>query len=81
MKTNAILSLMAAKIKAIAKMDVEVNVLAGNGNRGMIITIIIDGAEDETSEAAKRIAAVAGAKFDDGGYDAECECYFCGINE
>lgn len=78
---NALRMMMDSKIAAIAGMNVETNVLAGNANRGMIITIIIDGNEAETTAAANRIAAVAGSKFENGGYDAELEAYFCGINE
>ena len=70
---------MEAMIAVIAKMQVEVTVLNGINNKGMLISIVIDGAENETAQAANRIAMMAGSKFTDGGYDAECEAYFCGI--
>jgi hypothetical protein len=68
-------------ISTIAKRQVEVSVLGGKNGKGVIISIVIDGSEAETSAAAKRIANMAGLKFTDGGYDSELEAYFCGINE
>lgn len=68
-------------ISTIAKRQVEVSVLGGKNGKGVIISIVIDGSEAETSAAAKRIANMAGCKFTDGGYDSELEAYFCGINE
>lgn len=72
--------MMEAKLASIAGMNVECNVLGGKEGRQLMITIIIDGDEKETTEAAKRIAGMAGALYKDGGYDAECAAYFCGIN-
>lgn len=79
-KTNLIKKMMESKIAAIAKMNVEVAVLAGHGSRESIISIVIDGAEEETTSAAKRIAQMAGERYREGGYDADIEAYFCGIN-
>jgi hypothetical protein len=68
-------------ISAIAKMQVEVAILGGKNGKGIIISIVIDGNEEETTAAAKRIQNMAGSKFENGGYDSELEAYFCGINE
>lgn len=71
---------MESKISAVAGMKVECNVLSGKNGRSVLVTIIIDGDEKETTNAAQRIAKMAGALYEDGGYDAECAAYFCGIN-
>lgn len=71
---------MESKIAAVAGMRVECNVLGGKNGRGVMVTIIIDGTEKETTSAAQRIAQMAGSLYEDGGYDTECAAYFCGIN-
>lgn len=83
MKTkDTIKKMLEAKISAIAKMKVEVCVLfKKNDNTGLLISIVIDGNEEDTTAAAKRISKMAGANFQVGGYDAELEAYFCGIKE
>jgi Asp/Glu/hydantoin racemase len=79
--TESIKKMMESTLSAIAKMQVEVTVLSGKNNRGVMISIVIDGNEEETTLAANRIAHMAGSKFEKGGYDAELEAYFCGISE
>ena len=81
MKANNKKMMIETMISAIAKMPVEVAILGGKDGKGVIISIVIDGNEDETTQAAKRIEGMAGGKFDNGGYDSELEAYFCGINE
>jgi hypothetical protein len=71
-----ITKMMEAKIAAIAKMNVEVTVLGGQIN---VISIVIDGSENETKVAAENIKNMAGERFREGGYDNELEAYFCGI--
>lgn len=73
--------IMETIISTIAKKQVEISILGGKDGKGVIISIVIDGNEAETTAAAKRIADMAGRKFTDGGYDAELEAYFCSINE
>lgn len=72
--------MMESKISAVAGMQVECNVLGGKDGRCILVTIIIDGDEKETTAAAGRIKNMAGALYEDGGYDSECAAYFCGIN-
>lgn len=74
-----LIKLMESKIAAIAKMNVEVAVL-GKKDKQIVISIVIDGNQAETTLAADRISKLAGEKFNNGGYDAELEAYFCGIN-
>ena len=79
--TESIKKMIESTLSAIAKMKVEVGVLSGKNNKGVLITIVIDGNEEETTLAANRITHMTESKFEKGGYEAELETYFCGISE
>jgi hypothetical protein len=75
------LELLTGIISTLAGRPVEVSVIGGKDGAGVIISIVIDGDEDETTQAARKIESLAGRKFRDGGYDLELGAYFCSISE